>query len=453
VAKLVDARDLKSLGITSRAGSTPAPGTTYGINNTTMYRPVSLFIGLRYSRAKRRNHFISFFSLVSIIGIALGVTVLITVLSVMNGFDHEIRHRIFSVVEHVTIGSQGREGISDWASLEARSKKIQYVIAAAPFIHGQAVLSDKGSFRPILVNGILPEEEKSISSLAQNFVEGSLNALMPGEYGIVLGQGIADDLGLTVGDKVTVMTPTTSITPVGIMPRYKRFTVVGVFHYPGAFKYDDAYAYIHLNDAQKLYQFEQRVSGIHIRVDDLYHAIPVSEKLSSELSKDLYQVSDWTAEYGTFFKAIRMEKTMMFIILVLIVAVAVFNLVSSLVMLVTDKRSEIAILRTIGASPGMIMRTFITQGFFISVIGVTFGVMGGVILALNAPMLVDKLQSLLNTHFVSASVYFIDTLPSRLQWSDVWHIALIALVMGLVATIYPAWSASKTRPAEALRYE
>jgi len=418
-----------------------------------MFRPLALFIGLRYTRAKRRNRFVSFFSLVSIIGLAIGVTSLITVLSVMNGFDYEIRNSIFSAVEHVTIGSQTRQGLSNWPALAVKAKKLHDVTGTAPFIRGQAVLSDRGSFRPVLVNGILPKEELNVSDLGNKMIEGKLSNLKPGRYGIVLGQGIADELGLTEGDKITLMTPSTTVTPIGVMPRTKRFTVIGVFHYPAAFKYDNAFAFIHLKDAQKLYQLGNRVSGIHIKVNDLYNAIKVSRELSSQLPPMQYQVSDWTAEYGNFFKAIRMEKTMMFILLSLMVAIAAFNLVSSLVMLVTDKRSEIAILKTIGATPRTIMGTFVVQGFFISSIGVMLGVVGGVLLASSAPYLVDKLQQLLQTQFISDSVYYIDYLPSRLQWSDVWHIALIALSMGLVATLYPAWSAAKTQPAEALRYE
>lgn len=416
-----------------------------------MFRPLPLFIGLRYTRAKRRNHFISFISLASMLGIALGVAVLITVLSVMNGFDYEIRSKIFSMARQVTVtGVTG--SVSDWQVLRQYIIKQDHVVAGAPFVTGQGMLSHDGQSHGIIVTGILPDQEAHVSNMELSMVEGSIQALKPGEFGIILGDTMAGILGLTIGDKVTLVTPQTSLTPMGVLPRFKRFTVVGLFHVGGGFGFDDGVGFVNMSDAQKVFNLGKSVSGVRLKVDNLYSAPRVSQALGNKLPPQ-YMVSDWTEEFGAFFKAVRMEKTMMFIILLLIISVATFNLVSTLVMVVTDKRAEIAILRTLGAHPRFIMATFMVQGCIIGVIGTLLGLIGGVLLAINAPRIVSGIQDLFGVQFISSSVYFIDYLPSKLEWPDVWHICLAALIMSLIATIYPALQAARTQPAEALRYE
>jgi lipoprotein-releasing system permease protein len=416
-----------------------------------MFRPVALYIGLRYTRAKRRNHFISFISLASMIGIALGVTVLITVLSVMNGFDDEIKHRVFDMARQVTV-SRYDGVLPDWQTLQQQLANQPNIIAIAPFVNGQGILTSQGASQPILVTGVSPGEEAQVSQLPSKIVEGSLSALQPGQFGIVMGEKLADQLGLKIGDRVPLFVPKASVTPAGMTVRFKRFILVGLFNVGGGFGFDTGMVMINLQDAQVLYELDNNVSGLRLKVPDLYAAPKVANELQKTLA-DQYTVSDWTQEYGTFFKAIRMEKSMMFFILVLIIAVAAFNLVSSLVMIVTDKRSEIAILRTLGASPREIMATFMVQGSVIGIVGTLLGVVGGVLLALNATAIVAHLQQLLHVQFISENVYFIDFLPSHLQWSDVWRIGGIALVLSLIATLYPAWQAARTQPAEALRYE
>ncbi|MCL5261070.1 MAG: lipoprotein-releasing ABC transporter permease subunit [Gammaproteobacteria bacterium] len=416
-----------------------------------MFKPLPLYIGLRYTRAKRRNHFISFISLISVLGIALGVTVLITVLSVMNGFDFEIHNKIFSLARQVTISNLGGS-ISNWRDLENNLRGKTGIVAVAPYISTQAMLSKDGYTRGVLLSGILPAEEAKVSLLSSYTHQGSMQALKPGKYGIVLGQDIANYLGAAVGDKIVVLTPQASITPFGVVPRYKRFTVVGIFHVGEGFGYDSMTAFIHLDDAQRLMQMGNAISGINVKVFDLYAAPELASKLSHELPSG-YLVTSWADEYGSYFKAIRMEKTMIFILLLFIVAVATFNLVSSLVMTVTDKQSDIAILKTLGAGPNTIMQIFMVQGGIIGTFGILLGIIGGILLAINAPALVKILEGILHTHFISPGAYFIDYLPSKLEWKDVVHVAIISFFMSLIATIYPAWRASKTQPAEALRYE
>lgn len=416
-----------------------------------MFKPLALYIGLRYTRAKRRNHFISFISLASMIGIALGVMVLITVLSVMNGFDFEIHNRIFSMTRQVTISSLTGE-MTDWQAIEKIALQNKNVLGVAPFVSGQGMLSKDGMVHAVLISGILPAAEPQVSNMNSMMVQGSMTALKPGEFGIVLGKEIAADLAASVGDKVVLLTPQASMTPIGVVPRYKRFTVVGVFHVGEGFGYDATTAFINLVDAEKLFQTHQGVSGLNVKINDLYAAPRVSEELAAKLESN-YIVNNWTSEYGPYFKAIQMEKTTMFVVLLFIIAVATFNLVSSLVMTVTDKQSDIAILRTLGASPRTVMAIFMVQGGIIGIFGTLLGVISGIIMALNAPELVKILEHVLHTHFISAGVYFINYLPSKLVWKDVWQIGIAALLMSLVATVYPAWRASKTQPAEALRYE
>jgi lipoprotein-releasing system permease protein len=416
-----------------------------------MFRPIALYIGLRYTRAKRRNHFISFISLVSMLGIALGITVLITVLSVMNGFDYEIRTKLFDMAYQVTVSDmQGQ--VANWQQLSEAVKKYPSVAAAAPFVNGQGMLSNNGHALPVMVTGISPSLNQDVVDMSKNIVIGNINSLQPKSFGIVIGQAMAENLNLNIGDKVILFTPQATASPLGIMPRLKQFTVVGIFHVESNPALDREVTFINLRDAQVLYNLGDTVSGLRLKVSDLYAAPRVSDELENALAEN-YIISNWTQDYGAFFKAIRMEKTMMFIILLLIIAVAAFNLVSTLVMVVTDKQAEIAILRTLGATPGMIMATFIVQGCVVGIVGTFLGLIGGVLLALNATNLVNLIQNVFHVEFISSSIYFINYLPSRLEWTDVWHVCLIALILSLVATLYPAWQASRTQPAEALRYE
>lgn len=416
-----------------------------------MFRPLPLFIGFRYTRAKRRSHFVSFVSLASMLGIALGVAVLITVLSVMNGFDHEIHNRIFSLARQVTITGEAG-AVNNWSALEKVVLRTDHVLAAAPYVSSQGMLSRQGMVNGVMVNGILPEQEAQISSIQKMMSAGSMSALTPGKFGIVIGQQIATNLSAEVGDKITLVIPQASVTPVGVIPRFKPFTVVGIFHVGEGFGYDSSAAFINLNDAQKLFQMGNSVTGLNLKISDLYVAPLVSHSLRLTLPEE-YAVSDWTNIYGTYFKAIQMEKTTMFVVLLFIIAVAAFNLVSSLVMTVNDKQADIAILRTLGASPRAIMMIFMVQGGIIGAFGTLLGVVGGIVLALNAPELVKILEQIFNTHFISASIYFINYLPSKLEWLDVVRIGVTALILSLLATLYPAWRAAKTQPAEALRYE
>ncbi len=416
-----------------------------------MFKPLALYIGLRYTRAKRRNQFVSFISLASMIGIALGVAVLITVLSVMNGFDFEIRNRLFNLANHVTVSDvEGR--LANWSQLQQLVEKQPHVKAAAPFVSAQGMLSHLGSSAPVLVTGILPQEEARVSQLAAHLVQGSFDALQPQAFGIVIGEGIAENLGLGLGDKVILFTPQANASPLGIIPRFKQFTVAGIFHVDGRQEMDRGMAFINLRDAQLLYQMGGAVSGLRLRVSDLYIAPVVAEQLQQVLPAE-YLITDWTRELGTYFKAIRMEKTMIFLILLLIIAIAAFNLVSTLVMVVNDKRAEIAILRTFGATPRTIMATFIVQGLVVGCVGTLLGLIGGILLAHNVTEVVAFLQHVFHVSFISSSIYVVDYLPSRIQVSDVWQVCVIALGLSLLATLYPAWQASRTQPAEALRYE
>lgn len=416
-----------------------------------MFHPLPIYIGLRYTRAKKRGSFVSFLSLASIIGIALGVTVLITVLSVMNGFEHEIHGRVFSVARQVTVGGfSGR--ISNWQIVKKEVEENKNVIASAPFIAGYGMLTKDGRVDGVIINGILPDQEDKISQIQQTVTQGSISALKSGKFGIVLGATIASNLNASIGDKVVLVTPSATVTPVGVEPRLKRFTVVGIFHVGEGFGSDSTLALINLHDAQKLFMFGDDVTGLNLKIKDSYLAPIVSEELEASLSGDYY-LSNWTREYGSYFKAIQMEKTTMFVVLLFIIAIAAFNLVSSLVMSVNDKQSDIAILRTLGASPRMVMSIFIVQGGVIGIFGTLLGIIGGILLSINAPMLVKLLEQICHTSFISAGVYLIDYLPSRLVFADVWHVGLVTLIMSLLATIYPAWRAAKTQPAEALRYE
>ncbi len=414
-----------------------------------MFKPLPLYIGLRYTRAKKKNHFVSFISLSSMLGIGMGVMVLITVLSVMNGFDDEIHKRFFGMAPEVTVsGIDGK--ISQWQALEEELQHTPGVKAMAPYVGAQGLLTHEGQVLPIILTGILPEQEERVTHLNEKLLVGSLSGLA--HFGIILGQGLADNLGVMMGDKVTIMVPAASVTPAGMVPRFKRFTVAGIFSAGSGFNFDTKLAFIDLTDAQKLMQLGEDVTGLKMKIEDVYQAPELSQYLADQLGEN-YQIGNWTHDFGAFFEAIKMEKTMMFLILLLIIAVAAFNLVSSLVMVVNDKQAEIAILRTIGATPATILWIFIVQGMMVGVVGTMLGMIGGVVLAKNATVIVSGLQSLFHVQLLSSKIYFVDYLPSKILWRDLWQVCTMALFMSFVATIYPARRASKTVIAEALHYE
>ncbi len=419
-----------------------------------MFRPFSLYIGLRYTRAKKRNHFISFISLTSMIGIALGVMVLITVLSVMNGFDEVIRQRIFSVATQVAItGPKGPLNETQVKQIQQSVLQQPGVLAMAPYVAGQGLLLYAGQTHPIMLTGVLPSAEKIVSEIPHKLIEGHFN-LIPGHYGIVLGEELADHLNVTLGDKINVLTPAVAITPAGFMPRFKTFTVDGIFQVGHSFGFESAMAYIALQDAQTLFQLGHSISGLRLKLADLYQAPAISQQLTEKLSGK-YQLTNWTQTYGSLMYAIALEKNMMFFILLLLIAISAFNLVSSLMMVVTDKQADIAILRTLGATPRTILGIFMVQGCIIGFIGTLFGLISGLLLAHYASDVVSFLEhSVLHTDILASNVYFfVDKLPSKIMASDVLRITLAALGMSLIATLYPAFKAARTQPAEALRYE
>lgn len=416
-----------------------------------MFQPLELFVGLRYIRAKRRNHFISFITLTSVMGIILGVMALITVMSVMNGFEKELRGRILGMASHMTISGLGG-GLSNWQGLETTLRGRAHVVGSAPFIEKEAMLTNGGLVSGALVRGIMPQFEPRVSDVGDKVIDGDFSLLKPGSFGIILGDELAHALGgVRPGDKITVITPQAGVTPAGILPRLRRFHVVGIFDVDMR-EYDRSMAYIHMSDAARLFRMGDKVSGLRLKLDNMFEAPYLSHELNTELGSR-YWVSDWTRQHANFFKAVKMEKTVMFIILLLIVAVAAFNIVSTLVMVVTDKRADIAILRTLGLTPGKVMLVFIIQGTVIGLAGTVLGLVGGVLLALNLESLVAAIETFFHTKFMSPDIYYISTVPSDLQIGDVVRIALIAFLLTVLATIYPAWRASRTDPAEALRYE
>lgn len=415
-----------------------------------MRNPYELYAGLRYTRAKRRNHFISFISLASMLGIAIGVTALITVLSVMNGFEKELRVRILGMASHATISAL-RGGLEDWPTVAKLAAKNPEIESLAPYIEGEGMLKAGSDLTGTLLRGVLPEEEAKVSEIAQKMKVGELSDLKAGEYKIVLGKELATTLGVDVGDKVDLMIPQASVTPAGVLPRFRRFTVSGVFQV-GMYEFDRGLVLIHMADAQALYRMGSDVTGVRLKLHDLFKAPAVSRELAGELP-GIYFVSDWTRQHANFFRAVRTEKMVMFIILSLIVGVAAFNIVSTLVMVVQDKQADIAILRTLGATPRSIMAIFMVQGSIIGIVGTALGVAGGVALALNVPVLVPLLEQLTNQQFLSPDVYYISDLPSDLKLADVLRIGALSLTLGLLSTLYPAYRASRTQPAEALRYE
>ena len=409
-----------------------------------------LLVGLRYTRARRRNRFIGINSAVSMIGIAVGVWALIVVLSVMNGFQKEVRTRILGVVSHLQILASDNR-LEDWRGLAKIAAEHPRVVGTAPFVQAQAMLSNGQAVRGAVVRGILPAEEEKVADLARHMRAGSLDELRPGAFGVVLGADLARTLGVLRGDKIALIAPQGTVTPAGVIPRLKQFSVVGVFE-AGIADADAGLALVHLRDAQTLYQMGEAASGVRLKLDDLFAAREVGRELLAKLPRDVF-ASDWTRSHANFFRAVEIEKRMMFIILGLIVLVAAINIISTLVMAVTDKQADIAILRTLGASPGSVLLIFMVQGALLGLVGTAAGVLVGIVTALNIDVIVPAIESAFNIKFLSKEVYLIPDLPSDLQANDVVSIALMALGLSFASTLYPSISAARVNPAEALRYE
>jgi len=415
-----------------------------------MKRPLELLIALRYLRAKRRNHFISFISFISILGIALAVVLLITVLSVMNGFQEELRERILVMTPHVTI-SGNKNKLSRWPDVRQRLLNQEHIVAIAPYVDGEAMLTQGGNVNAGLVHGIDPALDPQAEKIRENMKAGRLEELIPGKFGVILGSEFAYALGVWLGDKVTVITPQVNTSPAGILPRLKRFTVVGIFEI-GMQEYDSATVLMHYQDAARLYRMKENVTGLSIKTDDLFNAPRVRYQLEQQLGS-AYRVSDWTRRHANFFRAVQMEKMVMFVILSLIIAVASFNIVSTLVMVVTDKASDIAILRTLGLAPHRVMSVFMIQGTVIGLFGTLLGIAGGIALSSNLQGLVQFIEQQFNMRFLDPNIYYISEVPSKLVWVDVAGISTLTFVLSVLATLYPAWTAARTHPVEALRYE
>ncbi len=415
-----------------------------------MFKPLGLYIGLRYTRAKRRNHFISFISIISMLGVAVGVTALITVISVMNGFEKELRGRILGVTAHATIVERGGP-LRDWQAVSAVIDRDPQVRGSAPFIRAEGMATRAGSVHGVIVEGVLPDQEPKVSVVGERMRTGRLADLKPGAYKILLGAALARALRAEVGDKITLVVPQATATPAGILPRLKRFTLAGVFEI-GMHDYDAALAVVHLEDAARLFRIQGGVSGIRIKVDDMFAAPRISRELIRSLPEH-YAAMDWTQQHVNFFQALKTEKIVMYVILMLIVAVAAFNIISTLVMVVTDKAADVAILRTLGLTPRGIMSIFIVQGTVIGFVGTLLGLLGGVQLATHVDTLVPAIERLFQTQFLPPDIYYISELPSDMRWPDVIRITVIAFTLCLLSTLYPAWRASRTQPAEVLRYE
>lgn len=414
--------------------------------------PFEWLVGLRYTRAGKRsarNSFISFISLISMAGIALGVAALIVVLSVMNGFQKEVRDRMLSVLAHIEV-SDANGALPDWQQTAREAFMDKDVKGAAPYVAGQAMMTRDDTVRGVVVRGVLPGEEPKVSDVASQIKQGNFNDLRAGEFNIVLGLELARSMRARVGDKVTLIAPQGQVTPAGVIPRLKQFTVVGIFE-AGHFEFDSSLAFMHIDDAEKMFRLSAP-SGLRLRIANMQEAPQVAQDLSRILTGDVL-ISDWSQQNRTWFAAVQTEKRMMFIILTLIIAVAAFNLVSTLVMTVTDKQADIAILRTLGSSPGSIMKIFMIQGALVGLIGTAIGVATGVLVALNVDVIVPFIERLLGVQFLPRDIYLISALPSDLRWPDVGTIGMVAVVLAFLATLYPSWRAARVRPAEALRYE
>ncbi|MEQ1582009.1 MAG: lipoprotein-releasing ABC transporter permease subunit [Steroidobacteraceae bacterium] len=408
------------------------------------------FIGRRYLRSARGKSFASFISVISMAGVAIGVAVLIVVLSVMNGFESELRSRILSMTSHATISAFG-QGLADWRDVQDQALGSPEVVAAAPYIEQQAMMVAGGMTSGVLVRGVLPEEEEKVSAIAQRVTKGSFERLKAGEFGVVLGSELAAALGVGVGDRVVLVIAQGSVTPAGVVPRMRRFEVVGIFS-AGMYEYDRNLAYLHMADTARLYRMGDGVSGLRLSLTDLFAAPQVVRSLAQEMGGGYY-ISDWTRQHANFFRSIQITKSVMFVILLLVVAVAAFNIVSTLVMVVKDKRADIAILRTMGAEPNSILKVFMTQGTAIGLIGTLAGVALGVLIATNLEMLVHGLERLLSTQFLDAKLYFMSDLPARVELADVIKISATAFGLCCLSTLYPAWRAARIQPAEALRHD
>ena len=415
-----------------------------------MFRPLELFIGSRYLRAKRRNHFISFISFISVFSLALGITLIITVLSVMNGFQFEIKDRILSMTAHATVLELDGK-LSDWKKVEDVLKDQPEIKGSAPYVQGQGMIVRGKQVTGAMLSGIDPQLESKVSRIGEHLQNVQLDVLNPGEFGVLLGADLANYLGVDVGEKITVITPEATVTPAGIVPKFRRFTVVGTYSV-GMPQYDRNTAAIHIEDAKRLFRLGDSVTGLRLRFEDLFDAQEITYQLR-DLLGGTYWVTDWTYHNRNFFRALKMEKTMMFIITIIIVFVAAFNIISMLVMVVTEKQSDIAIMRTLGVSPKSIMGIFIVQGTVIGLVGTLLGALGGVLLASYLEALVRLVEKIRGIKFLSPDIYPISDFPSDVVPSEVIAICVIAFIITVLATIYPAWRAARTQPAEALRYE
>ena len=414
--------------------------------------PFEWLVGLRYTRAGRRsgrNSFISFISLISMAGIALGVAALIVVLSVMNGFQKEVRDRMLSVLSHIEV-FDAAGALPNWQETAKEAFLNKEVKGAAPYVAAQAMMTRDETVRGVIIRGILPQEEPKVSDVASQVRQGKLNDLIAGEFNIVLGGELARGMHVGLGDKVTLIAPQGQVTPAGVIPRLKQFKVVGIFE-AGHYEYDSSLAFIHIDDAMKMFKMATP-SGLRLRIEDMQRAPQVALDLSRLLTGDVL-IRDWSKQNRNWFAAVQTEKTMMFIILTLIIAVAAFNLVSTLVMTVTDKQADIAILRTLGSSPASIMKIFMIQGALVGLVGTAIGVSLGVLVAFNVGVIVPFIEHLLGVQFLPRDIYLISALPSDLRWPDVWTIGSVAIVLAFLATLYPSWWAARVKPAEALRYE
>ena len=415
-----------------------------------MIRPLELAIGLRYLRAKRRVRFISFISLISVLGLALGVTALITILSVMNGFEQELRGRILGMASHATIARLGAP-LRDWQEAADEARAHPSVLGVAPYVEGQGMLASRGSVRGVMVRGIDPKAERRVSEIGEFMIEGLMDDLEPGAFRILLGSSLAARLGLVIGSRVTAVAPEASVSPAGVVPRHRRFTVAGIFE-AGHGQYDSSFAVVHVDDAARLFRVRDGVSGLRLRLDDVLAAPRVAREIATGFD-GRYWVSDWTQHHAQFFRALRIEKTAMFIILTLIVAVAAFNLVSTLVMVVNEKQADIAILRTLGLAPMSVLAIFFIQGTLIGLVGTGLGAAGGIALAAHLEIVIPAIERLIGQKFLSPEIYYLADVPADIRRGDVIVIVVVSFLMSMLATIYPAWRGANTQPAEALRHE